>query len=345
MMFVPEAASRLRVGPVMPAVVLRIAVLVAAMLAAALLTLAIGQRSDVGLGNLLQLLFVDDGSLARSAVVDLRLPRLLVAGLVGANLALAGLALQAVTRNPLASESVLGINQGAALGVAIGAVMPSLVIVNLDVMAIIGAIAAGVVTFSIAGGLGGRLDSIRLILAGVTVGAFSFACVRFAFTLEDNLSRLVLTWVSADISSVSFAQVPALAVAAGLGLVASLFLAHGFNILSLGDGATQGLGLDPRRVRLLGALLAAVLTGVSVSAAGPVTFVGLVVPHLCRRWFGHNHRLLVPVVALGGATLVLLADAVSKLVRFPFETPLGIICALIGAPYFLYVTLNARRLA
>ena len=326
-------------------VALRIAVLVAAMFAAALLTLAIGQRSDVGLSNLLQLLFVDDGSLARSAVVDLRLPRLLVAGLVGANLAMAGLALQAITRNPLASESVLGINQGAALGVAIGAVMPSLVIVNLDVMAIIGAITAGIITFTIAGGLGGRLDSIRLILAGVTVGAFSFACVRFAFTLEDNLTRIVLTWVSADISSVSFAQVPALAVAAGLGLIASLFLAHGFNILSLGDGASQGLGLDPRRVRLLGALLAAILTGVSVSAAGPVGFIGLVVPHLSRRWFGHNHRLLVPVVALGGATLVLLADAASKLVRFPFETPLGIICALIGAPYFLYVTLSARRLA
>lgn len=323
----------------------RFALLAAAVLFAALLSLTIGQRSDVGIANVLQLLFVDDGSLARSAVVDLRLPRTLIAGLIGINLGLAGLALQAVTRNPLASESVLGINQGAALGVAVGLVVPSLLVINLDVMAIIGAVVAGIVTFGIAGGLGGRLDSMRLILAGVTVGAFSFAFVRFTFTLEDNLSRMILTWTSADISSARFDQaLPLVAWAVG-GLLLSFFMAHSFNILALGDGASQGLGVDPRRARFVGAMLAAVLTGASVAAAGPVMFVGLVMPHLCRLWFGPNHRVLVPAVALGGAGLVLLADVVSKLVRFPYETPLGIICALIGAPYFLYATLRARNLA
>lgn len=315
------------------------------MLVAALLSLTIGQRSDVGIGNILQLLLVDDGSLARSAVVDLRLPRTLVAGLVGINLGLAGLALQAVTRNPLASESVLGINQGAALGVALALVVPSLMVINLDVMAILGALAAGTLTFGIAGGLGGRLDSMRLILAGVTVGAFSFAFVRFTFTLEDDLSRLVLSWTSADISAARFDQAMPLLLWAGGGLVLSVVMAHSFNILALGDGTSQGLGVDPRRLRFIGAMLAAVLTGASVAAAGPVMFVGLVMPHLCRLWFGRNHRLLVPAVALGGAGLVLLADVISKLVRFPYETPLGIICALIGAPYFLHATLRARNMA
>lgn len=323
----------------------RFTLLAAAVLFAALLSLTIGQRSDVGIANVLQLLFVDDGSLARSAVVDLRLPRTLIAGLIGINLGLAGLALQAVTRNPLASESVLGINQGAALGVAIGLVAPSLLVINLGVMAIIGAIVAGIVTFGIAGGLGGRLDSMRLILAGVTVGAFSFAFVRFTFTLEDNLSRMILTWTSADISSARFDQALPLVFWAAGGLLLSFFMAHSFNILALGDGASQGLGVDPRRARFVGAMLAAVLTGASVAAAGPVMFVGLVMPHLCRLWFGPNHRVLVPAVALGGAGLVLLADVVSKLVRFPYETPLGIICALIGAPYFLYATLRARNMA
>lgn len=325
--------------------ILRYALLAAAVLLAALLSLTIGQRTDVGIWNVLQLLFVDDGSLARSAVVDLRLPRTLVAGLVGINLAIAGLALQAVTRNSLASESVLGINQGAALGVAIALVFPALMIVNLDVMAIIGALVAGLVTFSIAGGLGGRLDSMRLILAGVTVGAFSFAFVRFTFTLEDNLSRMILTWTSADISSATFGQAIPLVLWAAGGVLAGLFMAHSFNLLALGDGASQGLGVDPRRMRFMGALLAAALTGASVAAAGPVMFVGLVVPHVCRLWFGSNHRLLVPAVALGGAGLVLFADVVSKLVRFPYETPLGVICALIGAPYFLFATLRARSMA
>lgn len=323
----------------------RYALLAAVGLLAALLSLAIGQRSDVNLANVLQLLFSDDGSLARSAVIDLRLPRTLVACLVGINLGLAGLALQAVTRNPLASESVLGINQGAAFGVAMAAVFPWLTIINLDITAIVGAIAAGLVTFAIAGGLGGRLDSMRLILAGVTVGAFSFALVRFAFTLDDNTSRLVMTWTSADISASRLDQIGPLALWTLGGLLASLLLAHSYNILALGDGASQGLGTDPRRLRFLGALLAAVLTGASVAAAGPVMFVGLVVPHLCRHWFGQNHRLLVPAVALGGAGLVLTADVVSKLVRFPYETPVGIICALIGAPYFLLVTLRARNMA
>lgn len=325
-------------------IVLRFALLAAAVLCAALLSLAIGQRSDVGITNLLQLLFVDDGSLARSAVVDLRLPRTLIAGLIGINLGLAGLALQAVTRNPLASESVLGINQGAALGVALALTVPGLMVVNLDVMAIIGAVVAGIATFSIAGGLGGRLDSMRLILAGVTVGAFSFAFVRFTFTLEDNLSRLMLSWTSADISASRIDQALPLAFWAVGGVVISFFMAHSFNILALGDGASQGLGVDPRRARFVGAMLAAVLTGASVAAAGPVMFVGLVMPHLCRLWFGPNHRVLVPAVALGGAGLVLLADIISKLVRFPYETPLGIICALIGAPYFLYATLRARNM-
>ena len=184
-------------------------------------------------------------------------------------------------------------------------------IVNLDVMAIIGALVAGLVTFSIAGGLGGRLDSMRLILAGVTVGAFSFAFVRFTFTLEDNLSRMILTWTSADISSATFGQAMPLVLWAAGGLLAGLFMAHSFNLLALGDGASQGLGVDPRRMRFMGALLAAALTGASVAAAG----------------------------------LVLFADVVSKLVRFPYETPLGVICALIGAPYFLFATLRARSMA
>lgn len=324
---------------------LRYALLAAGVLLAALWSLTIGQRAGIDFSNILSLLWVDDGSLARSAVVDLRLPRTLVALLIGTNLALAGLSLQAVTLNPLASESILGINQGAALGVALGVVVPLFAGIPLDAMAMLGAGLAGLVTFAIAGGLGGRLNSIRLILAGVAVGAFSFACVRFTYTLDDDLSRLVINWVAADISSVSAERVLPLAGWTLAGLVASALLAHGFNVLALGDGASQGLGIDPRRVRFLGAALAAVLTGASVAVAGPVMFVGLVVPHLCRFWLGQNHRLLVPAVALGGAGLVVLADAVSKLVRFPYETPLGIVCALIGAPYFLYATLTARRLA
>lgn len=321
---------------------LRFTILVTAMLASALLSLAIGPRQDVGLGDLIQALGSTDLSIDQSVMRDIRLPRTVVAALVGINLGLAGLALQAITRNPLASPSILGVNQGAALGLAIGLVFPAAIIINLDVMAIIGALVAGAVTFSFAGGSKNGFNSLRLILAGVAVGAFAFAMVRFTFVLEDELARQVLQWTAGDISAVRWRDAAPLAVWTLIGAIASMGLAHKFNLLALGEAASQGLGANPRLILILGALLAAVLTGVTVAVAGPVMFVGLVMPHICRALFGHDHRVLVPAVIVAGALLMLFADIVSKLINFPYETPTGVICALIGAPYFLYQTLTSR---
>jgi iron complex transport system permease protein len=322
----------------------RLTFIVAAMFLAALLSLAIGARQDVGLQNILQLLLTQGDTLAHSAVHDIRLPRTLIAGLVGINLSLAGLILQAVTRNPIASPSVLGISQGAALGMALGLVFPAAVIGSLDVMAMFGAVTAGAVTFTFAGGFSGRLDSLRLILAGVAVSALAIAMVRFTFLLEDNLARQIVQWTTGDISGTRWPDAWPLALWTVCGLILALLLAHKFNLLALGEDTAQALGLDPRRLQLFGALLAAGLTGVSTAAAGPVAFVGLVIPHVCRRLFGDDHRVLVPACALTGATLMFLSDALSKLVNFPYETPFGVICALIGAPYFFYQAVTAREM-
>lgn len=321
---------------------MRFAILVTAMLASALLSLLIGPRNDVGFADLFHIFNADDTVISHSIMRDLRLPRTIVAMLVGINLGLAGLALQAITRNPLASPSILGVNQGAALGLTIGLVFPAAIIVNADVMAIIGALAAGALTFSFARSAQNGFDSLRLILAGIAVGAFAFAMVRFTFVLEDELARQVLQWTAGDISTVRWRDAGPLALWTMLGIIASMILSHRFNLLALGQAAAQGLGANPQLIQLFGALLAAILTGVTVAVAGPVMFVGLVMPHVCRRFFGHDHRLLVPAVVIAGALLMLLADIAAKLVNFPYETPTGVICALIGAPYFLYQTLNAR---
>jgi iron complex transport system permease protein len=313
------------------------------MVIAALASLAIGAREDISPGNILQLLLTRGETLAHSAVHDIRLPRTIVAGLVGINLSLAGLILQAITRNPIASPSILGINQGAALGLALGLVFPAAVIGNLDVMAMLGAIAAGTVTFTFAGGFNGRLDSLRLILSGVAVSALAIALVRFTFLLEDNLARQIVQWTTGDISGTRWQDAWPLAIWTACGLVPALLLAHKLNLLALGEDTAQALGLDPRRLQLTGALLAAGVTGVSTATAGPVAFVGLVIPHVCRPLFGDDHRVLIPACALTGATLMFLSDAISKLVNFPYETPFGVICALIGAPYFLYQAVTARE--
>ncbi len=310
-------------------------VLLGAVIAGGLLSLATGGRSDIGLSDL----FSQD-AMARSVIQDIRVPRTLAAALLGVNLGIAGLVLQAITRNPLASPGILGINQGAALGLALSFVVPGLAGFPPDILAIAGALTAGLVTFLIAGGFHGRMDSMRMVLGGVAVGAFSYGMVRFSFTLEDDIARTVVRWTVGDIADIRWAATLRLVVVALPGLVLALMMAHRLNLSALGQEQSQGLGADPRVTLLLGALLAAILAGVSVVVAGPIAFTGLVVPHLARLLVGGDHRALVPASAAIGAALMLVADGLSKILTAPVETPIGVVAALIGAPWFLWQCLR-----
>ena len=315
------------------------ALLVVAAAAGALFSLSTGGRSDVGFAEI----WAAEG-LGATVMADIRAPRTLAAALLGVNLGLAGLILQAITRNPLASPAILGINQGAALGLALGVTVPGETHLSPDAMALAGACLAGVVTFAISGGFGGRIDPMRLVLGGVAVGAFSYAIVRFAYTLEDDLARTVVRWTVGDITDIRWPETERLALWAGPGVLVSLALSKRFNLMALGQATAQGLGADPRVTLLAGALVAAALAGASVSIAGPIAFAGLVVPHLAKLLFGGDHRVLVPVTALLGATLMLVADGLSKTLTAPIEAPIGVVAALIGAPWFLWQTLKARDL-
>lgn len=281
---------------------------------------------------------------ALATMRDIRIPRALVAALIGVNLALAGVMLQAVTRNPLASPGILGVNQGAALGLVMALAFPAATGLTLDAMAIAGALAAGAITFAIAGGFSGRIDSMRLVLGGVAVGAFAYAMVRFAYTLEDDVARSVIRWTIGDIANSRWHDVVPLAMWCGIGSGAAMMLSHRLNLMALGDASARGVGADPRWTLFLGALTAAALAGASVAVAGPIAFVGLVVPHVARALVGGDHRRLIPTSAMLGAILMLLADGASKVIALPGEAPVGLVAALIGAPYFLYLTLFSRTL-
>ena len=304
--------------------------------AAAALSLATGGRHDVDLSHLWGALCFPDQSSQQAIMLDLRLPRALVAAFLGSNLALAGLALQAVTRNPLASPGILGINQGAALGLTFGLIVPG---VPLLTATLAGALMTTLLTFSLAGR---QRDSLRLILAGVAVGALAYAMVRFAFTLEDDLARTVVRWAVGDIAKVRWPQAIWLAICGLFGGFFSLVLAHRFDLLALGQTTAQGLGSNPQKTLILGAVLAALLTGVCVSVAGPIAFAGLVVPHLARYLVGNSHRVLVPTSAVLGAGLLLLSDGLSKLIMAS-EAPVGVVLGMLGAPLFLVLVIRHKE--
>lgn len=302
-----------------------------------LFSLATGGRTDVRLADIFR-----PDALAQTVLFDIRMPRTCAAALLGVNLGMAGLVLQAITRNPLASPAILGINQGAALGLALGVVLPNTIDLPLDFYALTEALTAGVVTFAISGGFGGKIDSLRLVLGGVAVGAFSYAMVRFTYTLDDDIARSVIRWTDGDITDIRWSETKRLAVWAVPGFLASLVMAQKFNLIALGQASARGLGADPRITLLLGTVVAAALAGASVTVAGPIAFAGLIVPHLAKFLFGGDHRVLVPTTALLGAALMLVADGLSKTLTAPIEAPIGVVAALMGAPWFLWHTIFAR---
>lgn len=313
------------------------ACLVLAVACGTLFSLSTGGRSDVGFAEIFR-----PAGLARTVLFDIRMPRTCAAALLGVNLGVAGLILQAITRNPLASPAILGINQGAALGLALGVALPKSIGLPLDLYALTGAFTAGVVTFAISGGFSGKIDSLRLVLGGVAVGAFSYAMVRFTYTLDDDVARSVIRWTVGDITDIRWSETKRLAVWAVPGVLASLAMAQRFNLMALGQASASGLGADPRLTLLLGTVVAAALAGASVTVAGPIAFAGLVVPHIAKFLFGGDHRVLVPATALLGAALMLFADGLSKTLTAPIEAPIGVVAALIGAPWFLWHTIFSR---
>lgn len=316
---------------------LLVVALLCALLAGGVLSLSTGGRTDVGLWQMLS-----QDHLKAPIFADIRAPRTLVAAFLGINLGVAGLVLQAVTRNPLASPSILGINQGAALGLALSLIVPGLAGLTQGVMAVAGAIGAGAITFAIAGGFTGRTEPMRLILGGMAVGAFAFAAVRFTYTLDDDIARTIVRWTVGDITDIRWPAVHRLAWVGVPGVMAAFAMSHRLNMMAMGQDQAQGLGTDPRITLSLGAVLAATLAGVSVTVAGPIAFTGLVVPHLARFVFGEDYRILVPTTALVGAGLMMVADGLSKILTAPIEAPIGVVAALIGAPWFLWQTLRSE---
>lgn len=275
-----------------------------------------------------------------SIIANIRLPRVLLGLAVGAALAMSGAALQGMIRNMLADPYVLGISSGASTGAA-GAILFGLGAgagqYSLPVSAFLGAMGASLLVFWL-GHAGGQSTSIRLLLAGIAVGYALSAVTNFLIFASDDAegSRTVMFWL---LGSLSLARWDGLLVTVVAGTAAGatilMLLSRRLDALAVGDETARALGVDPARTRLQLLAVVSVCTGVAVAGAGVIGFVGLVVPHLARRLVGTVHVRLLPVTALLGSGLLIWADSLSRVLMQPRELPIGIITALIGAPFLL----------
>jgi iron complex transport system permease protein len=276
-------------------------------------------------------------------VTTLRLPRALVALLVGMGLAMAGTVLQGLTRNPLAGPEIIGINAGAALvAVALMVVFPQAGAAWLPPAAFLGALAAAVAIYLLA--WNGGSSPLRLILVGIALTALTstLSSLMLTFGQLDSVSQ-ALVWLAGSVYGRSWPQVWSLLPWLALALPITLLLARDLDTLNLGDTLARGLGNRVEWTRGLLILCTAALAGASVATAGTVGFVGLMAPHLGRQLVGPSHVGLIPVAALTGACIVELADIVGRLAFAPIELPCGVITAVIGAPYFLWILYRNRN--
>lgn len=341
-----SADGRVRAGFVL-------AVLAAALVSAILASLGTG-AVPIPLARVARILALGrdaglaDQATARDAVIlfDIRMPRTLIGLLVGAALAIAGALLQGLFRNPLADPALVGVSAGSGFAAALVIVLGHTIIAGplpfaaLPVAAFMGALAATSLLYGIATRRG-RTSMATMLLAGIAITALASAGIGFlAFLSDDRQLRDLTFWTLGSVGGSTWSKLVIVGPLIGLVLCVAPLQARALNALVLGEAEAFHLGIAVERTKRLVVLLAALAVGAAVSVAGLISFVGLVVPHVIRLAIGPDHRLLLPASALGGGILLVAADMVARVVVAPAELPIGIVTALIGAPYFLWLLLR-----
>ncbi|MDP8953932.1 MAG: iron ABC transporter permease [Actinomycetota bacterium] len=285
----------------------------------------------------------------RAIVVDIRLPRVVLGLLVGAMLSLAGASYQGVFRNPLADPYLLGAASGAGLGVTIAVVTraaedATTIPLSAPVAAFVGALVAVLLTYVIGAAGGGRMSTAALILAGVAVTSFLTAGQTYLQQRHQDTIRQVYSFILGGISTVGWREV---AIALPYLVVATVVLLsqrRTLDVLALGDDEATTLGLHARRSRLVVVVAASLGTAAAVSVSGLIGFVGIIVPHTIRLLAGASHRVLLPLSVLFGGAFLVLADLLARTLASPAEIPIGVVTAFFGAPFFVLVLRNSKRL-
>ena len=338
----------------------RLSLVVSAMLLAVTFLLATGQGAmELGPLKIVTILlhamglpgFVDVTPTEANVFLAIRLPRALLTVLSGAALAMSGAALQGLFRNPLADPGLIGVSSGAAIGVigvilfasALGAVLPHFLMAWLVPIAAFAGAAVMVLLVYRIGAIGGRINVVTMLLAGIAINAMAGAAIGLSvFVASDEQLRDLNFWMLGSLASATWEAVLFAAPCVLLPTLTFLVLARSLNALLLGEAEARHLGFDVERAKRLVLVCAALATGGTVAFTGIIAFVGLVVPHMIRLMLGPDNRQLLPLAALCGASLLLVADLAARLVVLPAELPIGVITSAIGGPFFIWLLVRGQ---
>jgi iron complex transport system permease protein len=286
-------------------------------------------------------------SAVTTIIMDIRLPRALLAALVGAALAVAGAAYQGLFRNPLADPYLIGVAQGGALGATAGFLIPGLALAagiwSVPLLAFAGGLGAVVVVYLVAR-TGKSVPVTTLILAGVALGAFLAAITSYLMVRSGDQLHGILAWLLGRLSTGSWEQVAVVAPYSLAGMAVVWLYARPLNVMQLDDEQARQLGVEVERVKLILLGAATLATAAAVAFCGIIGFVGIIVPHFVRLVWGPDHRFLIPLSALCGAIFLVLADTLARTVLAPVEVPVGVVTALAGAPFFLWLLRRQKRM-
>ncbi|WP_044477962.1 FecCD family ABC transporter permease [Paenibacillus antibioticophila] len=301
--------------------------------------------ADIKLQVIWDALFHFDPANREHLVIQtIRLPRVFAAGIVGTCFAVTGAMMQGMTRNPLADSSLLGINAGAGLVLALSFAYLTNVSYNfILLLSIFGAAVGAALIYGIGFAGKNNSSSLRLVLAGAAVTAL-FNGLNEGLSLYFGIGQNIAFWYASGVSRVTWSQIVYVTPWFVAGLVCALVLSRSVTILSIGEDNARSLGLKIGQLKLVIAVVVLVLAGISVALVGGVGFVGLIVPHLVRKLVGQDYRLVIPCSAVLGALLVILADLFARTMNPPFEIPLSAVTAALGVPFFLYLVRKGGRM-
>lgn len=308
-------------------------ILILLLIASIILSISIGSVK-VSLSDIISGILYNKGGNV-GIIRDIRIPRVFMGVLVGANLSVAGVLLQSVMRNPLADPGITGISSGASVTVMLVMLYFPGSANMIPLLGFIGGLVACIIIYALAWQNG--ISAIRIILAGVAVNAMLGGVTSMISILNsDNLAG-VLGWLNGNLGKKGWADVKIMMIYTLVGLGVAMPLANNCNILAFGDKNAKSLGVNPNTQRIIISVVAVFLAGISTSYAGVIGFIGLVVPHISRLLMGSDHKILLPFSALLGSTVLLIADTIGRCLLSPYEIPVGVVMAVAGGPFFLFL--------
>jgi iron complex transport system permease protein len=308
-----------------------------------ILAISLGAK-DVSFNTVLSAIFHYNPKLTEQQIIhELRLPRVIGAAIVGASFAVAGCLMQGVTRNPLADAGILGINAGAMFTVTLCfAFFPSIPYSLLMIFSFIGAVLSTLFIFIIGSSVPGGLTPIRFTISGSVIAAFLHS-LSAGVAIYFDLSQDLAFWYAGGVAGIKWDHLNVLVPVILITIVWAITMGRSVSLISLGDDIAKNLGMNVILIKVLAIIVAVILAGVSVSAVGSIGFIGLVIPHISRKLVGVDYKLIIPMSALLGSILLILADLGARTINPPRELAIGILVALVGVPFFLYIARKTGR--